>query len=141
MANILYPKFKQNVQKGLIDLLTDAVMVCLVDTGVYTYSAADEFLESISEVGSPVVDARVGTDQVLTGKSLSAAGVFDASDATFPAVSGATVERVAIYVAVGSPAVNYLAALIDTAGGLPLTPSGGDAVVTWDDGANKIWAL
>ena len=141
MANILYPKFKMNLQKGLIDLLTDSVMVCLVDTGIYTYSAADEFLESISEVGSPAQDARVGTDQELTGKSLSDTGVFDAADATFPAVSGATVERVAIYAAVGSPPTNYLAALIDTAGGLPATPSGGDIVIAWDNGANKIWAL
>ena len=141
MANILYPKFKQNVQKGLIDLLTDTVMACLVDTAVYTYAAADEFLESISQIGSPAQDARVGTDQELTGKSSSAAGVFDAADVTFPAVIGATVERVVIYVAVGSPPTYYLAALIDTAGGLPLTPSGGDVVVTWDNGANKIWAL
>lgn len=141
MANILYPKYKQNVQRKLIDLETGTVMACLVDSGIYTYNAADEFLESISQVGSPAQDARVGTDQVLTGKSLSAAGIFDAGDPTFPAVSGASVERVAIYVAMGSPPVNYLAALIDTAGGLPFTPSGGDQTINWDNGANKIWAL
>lgn len=141
MANKLYPQFKKNVQKKLIDLETDTVMACLVDTAIYTYDAAHEFLSSISAVGSPAVDARVGTDQELTGKSISTAGVFDAGDPTFPSVSGDPVEAVVIYVAVGSPATYYLAAYIDTATGLPFTPSGGDETINWDNGANKIWAL
>ena len=47
MANILYPKFKKNLQLGLIDMETAAVMACLVDTGVYTYAAAHEFLSDL----------------------------------------------------------------------------------------------
>ena len=30
---------------------------------------------------------------------------------------------------------------IDTATGLPITPNGGDIIVTWDNGANKIFKL
>lgn len=140
MANILYPKGKEHLLNGDIDLLVDTVKVCLVDTGVYTYNAADEYLSSIDSIGSPPADARVGTDQTLTGKSTTN-GVFDAGDPTFPAVSGATVENLVIYVEVGSPPTQYLLARIDTATGLPATPSGGDIVVNWDNGANKIFAL
>src|SRR5512139_3561464 len=98
MANILYPKGKEHLLKGDIDLEDDAVYACLVDTGVYAYAATDEYLSSISAVGSPAVDARVGTDVLLTSKTVTN-GVFDAADPTFTAVSGSTVENVVLYVA------------------------------------------
>ena len=34
-----------------------------------------------------------------------------------------------------------LIANIDVATGLPITPSGGDIIVQWDTGANKIFKL
>jgi hypothetical protein len=134
MANILYPKFKKNLQLGLIDMADDAVMVCLVDTDVYAYDAAHEFL---SDLGA----SRVGTDQQLAGKSVSDSGVFDATDPTFPLVSGAVVEALVIYVDVGSPVTSYLVAYIDDALGLPATPTGADIPVVFDNGVSKIYAL
>jgi len=34
-----------------------------------------------------------------------------------------------------------LIAFIDTATNLPVTPNGGDIIVAWDNGANKIFKL
>ena len=46
-----------------------------------------------------------------------------------------------IYRDTGTEATSPLIAYIDTATGLPITPNGGDIIVVWDDGANKIFRL
>jgi hypothetical protein len=83
---------------------------------------------------------RAATSGALTGKTVTA-GVADAVDVTFTAVSGATVEAIVLYADSGTEATSRLIAYIDTATGLPLTPNGGDVTVAWDNGANKIFKL
>ena len=62
MANAIYPKYKEAViQASSNSSLTGTVKVALVDTGTYTYSAAHEFLSSLSGV--------VGTAQTLASKT------------------------------------------------------------------------
>ena len=46
-----------------------------------------------------------------------------------------------IYKDTGDNATSPLIALIDSATGLPITPNGGDIIVVWDNGANKIFKL
>ena len=46
-----------------------------------------------------------------------------------------------IYVDTGTEATSPLIAYIDTATGLPITPNGGDIIVTWDNGTNKIFKV
>ena len=41
----------------------------------------------------------------------------------------------------GTEATSPLIAYIDTATGLPITPNGGDIIVTWDNGTNKIFRV
>lgn len=133
MANVLYPLAKQAFLSGEIDLADDTIKAALIDTGVYTYSAAhDDFWTDVSAgmVGDPVT---LGTKSVSNG-------VFDAADCTFSAVSGNTVEAIVIFKE-ASPAAAQPIAYIDTATGLPATPSGADIVTAWDNGANKIFAL
>lgn len=131
MANALYPKFKESLLQAGINLSTGTVKVALADTGIYTYSADHQFLSSLSGV--------VGTAQALGNKTFTS-GVFDASDVTFPAVTGATVEAMVLYVDTGNPATSPLIAYIDTGvTGLPVTPNGGDIGVTWN--ASGIFAL
>lgn len=157
--------------------------------------------------------AVVGTPQTLTSPTITN-GVLDAADATFTAVSGATVEALAIYKDTGvestsrmialitgkhivtvavAPTGTYTEVVVDplaagipdntvltfsngqsvtvngnmsagarsitvdstsvaltagsralapaTGSGLPVTPNGGNIVVTWDNGANKIAKL
>lgn len=132
MANALYPKWKESLlQLTANNGLNGTVKVALVDTGTYTYSAAHQFLSSLSGV--------VGTAQTLGTKTYTN-GVFDAADVTFPTVSGASVEALVIYIDTGVAGTSPLVAYLDTGiTGLPVTPNGGDINVTWN--ASGIFAL
>lgn len=133
MANALYDMGRQGFLDGSIDWDTDTIKIALVDTGVYTVNlATHDFLDDVSGV--------VGTAQTLGSKTVTA-GVADAADVTYTAVSGATVEALVIYKDTGSAATSRLIAYIDTGTGLPVTPNGGDIIVVFDNGANKIFKL
>ena len=47
----------------------------------------------------------------------------------------------AVLVDTGTDSTSPLIAFIDTATGLPITPNGGDIIVTWDNGPNKLFKL
>lgn len=135
MANALYDKGREGFLDGSIDWDTDNIKVVLVDTGTYTPNlTTDSFLSDIAG------GARIATSANLGSKSVTA-GVADAGDVTFTAVSGASVEAIVIYKDTGSAATSRLIAYIDTATGLPVTPNGGDITVAWDNGSNKIFKL
>ena len=139
MANAIYPLWKQSIQVGDANAdidnntTTDGVYVALIDTGVYTYSAAHQFYSSLSGI--------IGTPQRITSPTVSTAGVFDGNDVTFPTVTGATAEALVIYRQnSGANTTWRLVAYIDTSvTGLPVTPNGGNIDVTWN--ASGIFAL
>lgn len=135
MASALYPKFKEALlsQSPSIDLDTDTINVALIDTGAYTYNAAHDFWDD-------AVAGVIGTPQALGSKTITS-GVFHAADTTFTSVTGATVEALIIYKSTGVNSTSPLIAYIDTGTGFPVTPNGGNIVVEWDNGANKIFAL
>jgi len=139
MANVLYSKGRQKFLEGSIAWLTDVIKVCLIDTGIYVFSDAHEFLDDVITGGSPS-DPTVGPDQTLAGKT-STSGVADATDSVFPAVVGSSVEALVIYKWTGDAATSPLIAYIDSAAGLPFTPAGVAQTVVWDNGANKIFKL
>jgi hypothetical protein len=132
MANALYPKWKEAIAQNSSDSsLTGTVKVALVDSGTYTYSAAHEFLSSLSGV--------VGTAQTIGTKTYTN-GVFDGDNVTYTAVSGASCEALVIYIDTGVAGTSRLVAYLDTGfTGLPVTPNGGDITVTWN--ASGIFAL
>jgi hypothetical protein len=134
MANAIYPLWKQEVMQNSTNTsLTGTVKAALVDTGTYTYSAAHQFLSSLTGV--------VGTAQTLTTKTF-VNGVFDADDVTYTAVSGASAEAIVLYIDTGVAGTSRLVAYIDTGyTNLPVTPNGGNITIAWDNGANKIFAL
>ena len=136
MANGLYGKFKELLLGGDIDLAADDLKCVLVDTADYTVNlATDDFLADIAAGG------RVATSGNLASKTITL-GVFDAADITFSAVTGDVSEALVIYKDTGDADTSPLIAYIDTvSSGLPVTPNGGDITVTWDSGANKIFAL
>lgn len=135
MANALYDLARQKFLNGELDWTDHDIKVALVDVADYTVDLAlDEFLDDIPGA------AIVSTSPNLTGKT-TAAGVADADDATFSAVAGDVSEALVIYRDTGVAATSPLIAYIDTATGLPVTPSGGDVIVQWDAGANKIFKL
>jgi len=132
MANILYPIGKENLINGNVDLTNDTIKVALIDTGTYTYSATHEYYSSVSGV--------VGTPATLASKTTTT-GIFDSADVTFTAVSGSSVEAMIIYQDTGNASTSILIAYLDSATGLPVTPSGGDINIHWDNGSDKIFAI
>jgi hypothetical protein len=131
MANTLYPKYRQALLAGGVNLSTGAVKAVLIDLGAYTYSAAHQFLSDVPSA------ARFGTPQTLANKTITN-GNFDADDVTFPAVAagastGGAVEAVLFYRDSGAEAASELIYLMDTGvTGLPLTLNGSPVKITFD---------
>jgi hypothetical protein len=135
MANALYDYGRQRFLEGSFNWLTDTVKAILVDAGSYTVNLSTH--QYLSDVSS---GARVTTPVTLTSKTTTS-GAADAADVTFSAVSGPSIEAIILYKDTGVEATSPLIAYIDTATGLPITPNGGDIIVTWDNGPNKIFKL
>ena len=135
MANTLYDAARQRFLEAQINWMTDTVKVLLVDTGAYTpQTAVHQYLSDIS--GS----ARIAGPVTLTSKTTTG-GAADAADVTFTSVTGPSIEAIVIYIDTGTESTSPLVAFIDTATGLPITPNGGDIIVTWDNGVNKIFRV
>lgn len=139
MANQLYLPAKESLLKGEIAVHTAVVVAYLIDSADYTFSAAHQFLSSVP------AGARVGGPITLASKTTTN-GVFDAADITFPTATGDQSE-VCILVQQSAPAggaalaesAQRLIAYLDTATGLPVTPSGGNIVGAWN--ASGIFGL
>ena len=135
MANTLYDYCRQRFLEAQINWMTDTVKVILVSTSAYTpQTAVHQYLADIP------VSARIAGPVTLTAKATTG-GAADAADCTFTSVSGATINAIVTYKDTGTEATSPLIAYIDTATGLPITPNGGDIIVTWDNGVNKIFRV
>lgn len=133
MANALYDKGREKFLTGAINASADTIKCALLKSTYSPTLATDEFYSGISA-------HVVGTPQTLTSKTV-AAGVLDAADVTFSAVPTANVSYCAIYKDTGNAATSPLIALFDTAAGLPVSTNGGDIIIAWDNGPNKIFKL
>lgn len=140
MANAVYDKARNGFLRGDHKWKAaggDTYRAYLVDiqggTGYTKDLAADEFLSAIPAGALISFIALAPTDPV--------AGVADAADVTFLAVSGAVSEAIVIVKWVTTAADSPLIAFIDSATGLPVTPNTGDIGIAWDNGANKIFKL
>lgn len=138
MANQWYPKGLQHFAQGDIAFLTDTIKIALV-AQPYTYHSTDEFVTDLM-AGSPSVSQIVVRSSAL-GTKTTTNGVLNAAGPTLSAVSGVPVYYVVLYKDTGSDATSELLVYWDTGTGLPLTPNGGDVVVSFDTGPNKIAAL
>lgn len=141
MANALYGKGREGFLDGSIDWDTDTIKIALVDNATYTGNPTGTPANiDVHDFYDDVVAGVVGTPQTLGTKTVTL-GVADAADATFTAVTGATVESLVIYKDTGANATSRLIAYIDTGTGLPVTPNGGDIIVVFDNGVNRIFKL
>lgn len=135
MANTLYDKGREGFLDGSIDWDTNDIRVILIDAADYTVNLSTH--DNLDDIPA---GARVATSGALTTKTVTA-GVADADNVTFVAVTGDVSEAIVIYKHTGTESTSRLVAYIDTATGLPVTPNGGDITVAWDNGANKIFKL
>ena len=133
MANALYDKGREKFLTGAINASADTLKCALLKSTYSPTLASDEFYSTLSTHA-------VGTPQTLTSKTV-AGGVLDAADVTFTAVPTANVNYCAIYKDTGNAATSPLIALFDTAAGLPVSTNGGDIIIAWDNGPNKIFKL
>jgi hypothetical protein len=131
--NLIYPKYKEAIlQAAPNSSLAGTVKAYLADTGNYTYNGAHQFLTDL-----PLI-ARVGSAVTLASKTF-VNGVFDAADISFLTVAGPNVEALILAIDTGVDATSRLVAYIDSAQGLPFSPSGVDQPVVWS--ASGIFAL
>ena len=115
---------------GPLDLTAGTMRARLV-TASYTPNYTTD--ASMTTVG-----AGVGTDQVLTGCTVSS-GVFSAAASTWPAVAaGSTVTGVVIYSFVTNDAGSTPVVYVQLSSTLT---NGGDLTVNWASAANKIFTL
>lgn len=139
MANAIYPLYKQNLLAGTsgydIDVndSTDGPYCALIDTGVYTYSAAHQFYSSAAS-------GAIGTPQNITSPTVTT-GTFDGSDLTYTAVTGASIEALIIYRHNSGANTTWPLVLYEDTSvtGLPVTPNGGNITITWN--ASGIFTL
>ena len=135
MANALYDLGREGFLGGDIDWDANNIKVTLVDAADYTRDlATHDFYNDITAGG------RVATSSNLTTKTKTA-GVADADDITFSTVTGDPSEYLIGWADTTVESTSRLIFCIDTATGLPVTPNGGNIVVAWDSGANRIFKL
>lgn len=135
MANSLYDAGRENFLGGDIDWDANNIKLVCVDEADDTIDlAADQ------DLADRAAGSRVATSGNFATKTKTA-GVADADDITLTSVTGDQFESLDIYKDTGTEGTSLLICNIDTATGLPLTPSGGNVTITWDSGANKIFKL
>lgn len=135
MANSLYDAGRENFLGGDIDWDANNIKLVCVDEADDTIDlAADQ------DLADRAAASRVATSGNFATKTKTA-GVADADDITLTSVTGDQFESLDIYKDTGTEGTSLLICNIDTATGLPLTPSGGNVTITWDSGSNKIFRL
>jgi hypothetical protein len=135
MANALYDKGRQAFLAGDLDWDANDIRLVFIDEDDdVPVLATDDFLDDI------ISAARVAQSGAFTGKSVTD-GVADAADVTVTSVAGDEFESLTIYYHTGVDSTARLICNIDTATGLACTPNGGDIIVQWDAGADKIFKL
>ena len=135
MANTLYDNARELFATAKINWTSDTFKVYLIDSGNYTVNTSTHLY--LSDVST---SSRIAGPVALSSMTATA-GACDAADITFSSVSGTSIEAILIYKDTGTESTSPLIAYIDTATGLPITPNGGDIIVTWDSGTNKIFRL
>jgi hypothetical protein len=119
-----------------VDLDADTIKAGIFDHGTDTpVLATDDFYNDINT-------ALVGAlSSALASKTIGtvAAGVFDADNVTFTAVSGNSAESIVVLKDTGTASTSDLLGFWDTATGLPVTPNGGDITITWS--ASGLWTF
>ena len=142
MANALFDVGRDAFLRGSLNWLTSPIRAQLVS--IANNPTAFIFNASLGTVFASVpTGARVGFSAPSLGNKTATAGIADADDTVFTAVSGPTVGAVLVFASTATADGSdwQLVAYIDTATGEPVGPNGGDITAQWDSGTNKIFKL
>jgi hypothetical protein len=133
MASTLWDTGRQGFATGDIQWDSDDIRVMLVKS-TYTYVATHAYVSNVSAHDN-------GRSTAFASKTTTA-GVCDAADITLTATAAAACNALVIFKHTGADTSARLIAYIDTATGLPLTPSTGATVsIAWAATSNKIFKL
>jgi hypothetical protein len=134
MASGLYDAAREAFLGGDLDWDANTIKVSLIDAADYTVNfSTHDFYDDVA--GGSIV----ATSGAL-GSKTKAAGVADAADVTFSAVTGDPSEALILWSDTGgASSTDPLIAYIDSFSAV--TPNGGDITVQWDSGANRIFKL
>lgn len=143
MANALYDRARAMFLNAQINWTLDTIHCCLVEQGVSPNLSSST--ASIADIAT--TNRNFGTSgsagKALTGLAVTAEGAADADDVTFTTVatSSPVIGAIVLYKLVdpANETLNPTILWLDSATGLPITPNGGDIIVTWDNGTNKIF--
>jgi hypothetical protein len=128
MANVMYPLCAKGILDGTFgNMATADIRFMLVDTGVETYNAADQF---VSNITSPV--ARMAASLGTKTTNVPTNGTLDAVDPTINSVTGSTVEAVVLYLYNASDAAAPLMVWIDSTPSIAFTPNGSNVTIAID---------
>ena len=145
MANTLYDNARKLWAEGDINW-TSQNFYCILVNATYTFNVAHTKLSSIDGAANGPRDYGESgvVGKALATKGVQSNGAIYADPVRFiscavgrPAVTGIVIYRYADGVAENSDLIYYA----DTATGLPITPNGGDIIVTWSTGTNRILRL
>jgi hypothetical protein len=133
VANGLFASYRTVVLSAPPNLSSTTIKAMFVDHADDTpVLATDDF---INDIASAARVPAIASCPTLAGKTLGTpAGVFDANDTVFTALSGDQSESLILYEDSGTEATSDLIAFWDTATGIPLTPNGADVTVVWAAG-------
>lgn len=128
--SFIFNQVETLVNKKSLNLEDDKICVVLIND-YFTPNKDIKFLSEIPKIN-------ISSEPVeLKNKSFEHY-VFDAQDACFPSVFGSDITGILIYQGCKD---HHLIAFIDKAYSLPAIPNGGDIIVTWDNGTNKIFDM
>lgn len=148
MANQLYDNArKQFAIAGLSWQVGEWRALLVASNQGYTFSASHVYLSDIPtnvrdygvDIGGGVGEYRSG--KVMVKEPVLDNGAIDAEDVQFSTISGNPIGAVVIVKWETNDADSQLIAYLDQATGLVITPNGGDIIVTWDNGTNRIFRL
>lgn len=142
MTNQLFNLGREGFLNAEIAWNTAVIKSALVRS--YTFNNAHKFVSDVTAAGG-VLHA---TSAALSSKTIST-GIADAADVTFASVAtNATNHYVLIFQssAVGggsdvAATAQRIIAWIDVGTNIPSQPNGGNVVIAWDNGTNKIFKL
>lgn len=127
MANAFYNAAKHDILTGDDPWVSGSVKATLVNAG-YTFNIAHTQYSDIS--GSILSGV---TDQSVGGKTVSPSGTAAGNSVTFGGVTAAqTAKAVIIYIDLGG-GVTRLIAYFDTGTGFPLTTTGANITIDWNN--------
>lgn len=130
MANSLYVKAKQKFLEGKINWAGDDIRVVLVNTNEYAVNINSDL--TIDQI--PLI-ARIGPPQgIALFAKTTYDGVAGAADSVFVNVAAGTemVSAAVIFKNTGDESTSPLIVYIDSATNLPVTPNGGNIVISWN---------